>query len=148
MVRVNNKRHCLSVISTVTNRGQMQWKIFNGALNAAVLTDVLRRLIKGAPKKIFLILDNLCLHHAKPVKAWLSKHHEAIEVFYLPSYSPELNPDEMANADLKQVVTKLAPAARTKLQFVKATAQHVHSVQRRPERTCSYFEYELVRYAA
>jgi hypothetical protein len=38
-------------------------------------------------------------------------------VFYLPSYSPELNPDEMANADIKQAVTKQAPA-RTKLQLV------------------------------
>jgi transposase len=126
---------------------QMRWKIFDGALNATILIDFLRRLIKGAPKKIFLILDNLRVHHAKPVKAWLSKHHEAIEVFYLPSYSPELNPDEMANADLKQAVTKLAPA-RTKLQLVKATAQHLRSVQRQPDRIRSYFEHEPVRYAA
>jgi tRNA U34 5-methylaminomethyl-2-thiouridine-forming methyltransferase MnmC len=87
------------------------------------------------------------VHHAKPVKAWLSKHHEAIEVFYLPSYSPELNPDEMANAGLKQAVTKLAPA-RTKLQLVKATAQHLRSVQCQPDRIRSYFEHEPVRYAA
>jgi transposase len=61
------------------------------------------------------------VHHSKPVKAWLAEHKDEIEVFYLPSYSPELNPDEMANADIKQAVTKLAPA-RTKLQLVKATA--------------------------
>lgn len=67
--------------------------------------------------------------------------------FYLPSYSPELNPNEMANADLKQAVTKLAPA-RTKLQLVKATAKHLRSVQRQPERIKSYFEHEPVRYAA
>jgi transposase len=97
----------------------MRGKIFDGALNTAILIDFLRRLIKGAPKKIFLILDNLRVHHAKPVKAWLSKHHEAIEVFYLPSYSPEPNPDEMANADLKQAVTNLALAC-TKLQLVCA----------------------------
>ncbi|MDZ5456769.1 IS630 family transposase [Azohydromonas lata] len=147
VVRVNNKRHGLSVISTVTNRGQMRWKIFDGALNATIFIDFLRRLIKGAPKKIFLIVDNLRVHHAKPVKAWLAKHREAIEVFYLPSYSPELNPDEMANADLKLAVTKLAPA-RTKLQLVKATAQHLRSVQRQPDRIRSYFEHEPVRYAA
>ena len=70
----------------------------------------------------------------KQVKAWLAEHADAIEVLYLPSYSPELNPDEMANADIKQAVTKLAPA-RTKLQLVKATAKHLRSVQRRPERT-------------
>jgi len=147
VVRVNNKRHGLSVISTVTNKGQMRWRIFEGAINAKILIDFLRRLIKGATKKVFLILDNLRVHHAKPVKAWLAEHVDAIEVFYLPSYSPELNPDEMANADIKQTVTKLAPA-RTKLQLVKATARHLRSVQRQPERIRKYFQHDPVRYAA
>lgn len=147
VIRVNNKRHGLSVISTVTNKGQMRWKIFDGALNARILIDFLRRLIKGATKKVFLVLDNLRVHHAKPVKAWLAENTQAIEVFYLPSYSPELNPDEMANADIKQAVTKLAPA-RTKLQLVKATSHHLRSVQRQPERIRKYFEHGPVRYAA
>lgn len=147
VVRVNNKRHGLSVISTVTNKGEMRWKIFDGALNASIMVDFMRRLIKGARRKIYLILDNLRVHHSKPVKAWLAEHKDEIEVFYLPSYSPELNPDEMANADLKQAVTKMAPA-RTKLQLVKATAKHLRSVQKQPERIKRYFEHEPVRYAA
>jgi len=147
VVRVNHKRHGLSVISTVTNKGQMRWKIFAGALNAGILIDFLRRLVKGQDRKLFLILDNLRVHHAKPVKAWLAAHKQQIEVFYLPSYSPELNPDEMANADLKQAVTAQAPA-RTKLQLVKATARHLRSVQKQPTRIQSYFLHDLVRYAA
>ena len=147
VIRVNNKRHGLSVISTVTNKGQMRWRIFDGALNTDILIDFLRRLIRAATKKMFLILDNLRVHHAKPVKAWLAEHADAIEVFYLPSYSPELNPDEMANADIKQAVTTLAPA-RTRLQLVKATARHLRRVQRQPERIRKYFEHEPVRYAA
>ena len=147
VIRVNNKRHGLSVISTVTNKGQMRWKAFDGALNSDILIDFLRRLVKDASRKIYLILDNLRVHHSKPVKAWLAEHKHEIEVFYLPSYSPELNPNEMANADLKQAVTKLAPA-RTKLQLVKATARHLRSVQRQPERIKSYFEHAPVRYAA
>ena len=147
VVRVNNKRHGLSIISTVTNRGQMRWKIFDGALNADVLIEFLKRLVRSAGRKVYLILDNLRVHHSKPVKAWLAEHKEQIEVFYLPSYSPELNPDEMANADLKQAVTKLAPA-RTRLQLVKAAARHLRSVQRQPERIKRYFEHEPVRYAA
>ena len=79
--------------------------------------------------------------------AWLAEHKDAIEVSYLPSYSPELNPDEMANADLKQAVTKQAPA-RTKLQLVKATARHLRSVQKQPARVQSYFQHDAVRYAA
>lgn len=147
VVRVNNKRHGLSVISSVTNKGVMRWKIFDGALNADILIDFLKRLVKDAGRKVYLILDNLKVHHSKPVKAWLAEHVDEIEVFYLPSYSPELNPNEMANADLKQAVTKRAPA-RTKLQLVKATAGHLRSVQRQPERVKSYFEHEPVRYAA
>ena len=147
VIRVNNKRHGLSVISTVTNKGQMRWKIFDGALNSDILIDFMRRLIRDAGRKVYLILDNLRVHHSKPVKAWLAEHKHEIEVFYLPSYSPELNPDEMANADLKQTVTKLAPA-RTKLQLVKATSKHLRSVQRQPERIKRYFEHEPVRYAA
>ena len=147
VVRVNSKRHGLSVISTVTNKGQMRWKVFDGALNSNILIDFLRRLVKDAGRKVYLILDNLRVHHSKPVKAWLAEHKHEIEVFYLPSYSPELNPNEMANADLKQAVTKLAPA-RTKLQLVKATARHLSSVQRQPERIKSYFQHEPVRYAA
>ena len=77
----------------------------------------------------------------------MAERTDKIELFYLPSYSPELNPDEMANADLKQAVTKLAPA-RTKLQLVKATARHLRSVQRQPERIKKYFEHGPVRYAA
>lgn len=147
VVRVPNKRHGLSIISTVTNKGQMRWRIFDGALNSTILIDFFKRLIKGQKKKVFLILDNLRVHHSKPVKHWLAQHAEYIEVFYLPSYSPELNPDEMANADLKQAVTKLAPA-RTKLQLVKATARHLRSVQRQPQRIKKYFQHDPVRYAA
>ena len=93
VVRVNNKRHGLSVISSVTNKGVMRWKIFDGALNADILIDFMKRLIRDAGRKVYLILDNLRVHHSKPVKAWLAEHIDEIEVFYLPSYSPELNPN-------------------------------------------------------
>lgn len=107
----------------------------------------MRRLVKDAGRKVYLILDNLRVHHSKPVKVWLAQHKSEMEVFYLPSYSPELNPNEMANADLKQAVTTLAPA-RTKLQLAKATAKHLRSVQRQPERIKRYFQHAPVRYAA
>lgn len=107
----------------------------------------MRRLAKGAEQKVFLILDNLRVHHSKPVKAWLARHSDEIEVFYLPSYSPELNPHEMTNADIKQAVTTQAPA-RTRLQLVKAASGHLRSVQKQPERTRSCFQHGPVRYAA
>ncbi len=147
-IRVTNRREGLSVISTVTNRGKVRWKVFEGALNADILIDFMKRLIKDARgKKVFLILDNLRVHHAKPVKAWLAEHQDRIEVFYLPAYSPELNPDEMLNADLKAAVTTKAPA-RAKGELKKATVSHLRRLQKSPSRVMRYFQHEPVRYAA
>src|SRR5258706_1595107 len=101
VVRVCSKRENVSLISTVTNQGKVRWMVFDGALNAKILIDFFKRLIKDAQRKVFLILDNLRVHHARLVREWLDEHLDQIEVFYLPSYSPEL-PDECLNADLKQ----------------------------------------------
>jgi transposase len=147
VVRVNNKREGLSVISTVTNQGKVRWKVFEGAMNAEVLIDFFKRLVKDADRKVFLILDNLKVHHARPVTQWLARHVEQIEVFYLPSYSPELNPDECLNADLKAGVTQRAPA-RTKGQLKKAAISHLRKLQKSPKRVRKYFEHKPVRYAA
>jgi len=147
VVRVNHKREGLSVISTVTNQGTVRWRVFDGALNADILIDFLQRLVNGSPRKIFLIVDNLRVHHARPVKAWLAEHRHQIEVFYLPSYSPELNPDECLNADLKHAVTHRAPV-RTKQHLRRATISHLRRLQRRPGRVRSYFQHKSVRYAA
>jgi len=117
-------------------------------MNADILIDFMKRLIKDAKgKKVFLILDNLKVHHAKRVKAWLAEHKQQIEVFYLPSYSPELNPDEMLNADLKSVITSNAPA-RAKGDLKKATVSHLRRLQKSPRRVMRYFQHGPVRYAA
>ncbi|TSE28806.1 DDE superfamily endonuclease [Tepidimonas charontis] len=148
VIRVRQRREGLSVMSTVTNRGKVRWKVFEGAMNAAILIDFMKRLIKDAQgKKVFLILDNLKVHHAKVVKAWLAEHDKLIEVFYLPSYSPELNPDELLNADLKAVVTSNAPA-RVKGDLKKATVSHLRRLQKSPRRVMRYFQHGPVRYAA
>ena len=147
VVRVNNKREGLSIISTVTNQGKVRWKVFDGAMNADILIDFFKRLIKDAKRKVFLILDNLKVHHARRVKEWLADHEEQIAVFYLPSYSPELNPDECLNADLKDGVTRRAPA-RSKAQLKKAAISHLRKLQKSPGRVRKYFEHKPVRYAA
>ena len=70
----------------------------------------MERLIKSSEQKIFLILDNLKVHHSYIVEDWLEEHKSQIEVFFLPSYSPELNPDEYLNFDLKAGVHSGTPA--------------------------------------
>lgn len=147
VLRVNHRREGLSIISTVTNQGKVRWKIFDGAMNADILIEFFKRLIKDAGRKVFLILDNLRVHHARKVKAWLSEHEEQIEVFYLPSYSPELNPDECLNADLKDGVTRRAPA-RSKAQLKGAAISHLRKLQKSPHRVRRYFLHKPVQYAA
>ena len=95
------KRLSLNMISTVTNQGKVRFMTYKGTMNAQRFIIFLKRLIKGANKKLFIILDNLEVHHSKIVKKWEEENKNKIALFYLPSYSPELNPDEYLNNDLK-----------------------------------------------
>jgi transposase len=144
---VGGTRHKLSMISTVTNQGKTQWMIVEDAFNSDKLIEFLEALIKDSSKKIFLILDNLKVHHSKPVKAWLQEHKAHIEVFYLPSYSPELNPDERLNADLKHALGSRIQV-RSKEKLKAATTAHMELLARTPERVKSYFQDPRVKYAA
>ena len=94
-----------------------------------------------------MILDNLRVHHSKPVKAWLEENKDKIECFYLPSYSPELNPEERLNSDLKQVIGTKVPV-RTKEKLHAAASDHMTMLESNPERVISYFQDPRVKYAA
>ncbi|MFC3106712.1 IS630 family transposase [Undibacterium arcticum] len=144
---VGGTRQKLSMISTVTNQGKARWMIIDENFNADKLIEFLAALIKDAKKKVFLILDNLRVHHSKAVKAWLEEHKAKIEVFYLPSYSPQLNPDERLNADLKYALGSTV-AMRTKSTLWNATAEYMTMLEKSPERVKSYFQDPRVQYAA
>ena len=144
---VGGTRHKLSMISTVTNQGKTCWMIVDDAFNSDKLIEFLAALIKDSDKKIFLILDNLRVHHSRPVKAWLAEHKAHIEAFYLPGYSPELNPDERLNADLKHALgSRVQTRTRDKLRAV--TKAHMDLLEQSPERVRSYFNDPRVKYAA
>lgn len=135
------------MILTVTNQGKARWMIVEESFNAEKLIEFLVALIKDAKRKVFLILDNLRVHHSKPVKAWLADRKEQIEVFYLPSYSPELNPDERLNADLKYAIGSTV-AVRTKGKLKAAASAHMRLIETSPQRVKKYFQDPRVRYAA
>jgi hypothetical protein len=82
---VNHKRHDLSIVSAVTNRSTMRWKIFEGALNADILIDFMKLLVRDAVRKVSLVSGNLRVHHSKPVKTWVAAHKDRIEVLYYPA---------------------------------------------------------------
>lgn len=147
VIRLNAKRESINLISAVTNQGKVRFRFFDGTMNADLLIDFMKRLIKDAQRKVFLILDNLRVHHARKVKAWLAEHEEEIEVFYLPAYSPELNPDEYLNCDLKAGVHSGQPA-RNKKELKSKAMSHLRKLQKLPGRVAKYFEAEFIRYAA
>ena len=144
---IGGTRQKLSMIATVTNRGKTRWMIIDDAFDAEKLIEFLQALIQDAGKKVFLILDNLRVHHSKLVKAWVAEREDQIELFYLPSYSPQLNPEERLNADLKQEMGKRVPV-RTKARLRDAANEHMTMLEQCPERVIGYFQDRRVRYAA
>jgi len=144
---VGGTRQKLSMLATVTNQGKTRWMIIDEAFNSDKLIEFLEALIKDAGRKVFLILDNLRVHHSKPVKAWVAERKHKIELFYLPSYSPELNPEERLNADLKHTIYSKVPV-RTKAKLKAATAEHMRILEKSPERVKKYFQDSRVKYAA
>lgn len=144
---VGGTRQKLSMISTVTNQGKTCWEIVDGNVNHERLIEFLKALVKQAGRKVFLVLDNLGMHHCKPVKAWLTEHCAQIEVFYLPSYSPELNPDERLNASLKHAIATKVPM-KTKAKLQTAATLHMDELTNTPERVKASFRDPKVAYAA
>lgn len=144
---VGGTRQKLSMLATVTNRGKTRWMIIDDAFNSDRLIEFLGALIKDTRRKVFLILDNLRVHHSKPVKAWVAKRNKRIELFYLPSYSPELNPEERLNADLKHAIGSKVPA-RTKAKLKAVATEHMQTLEQSPERVKAYFQDPYVKYAA
>jgi transposase len=148
VVRVCHKRAGLSLLSAVANKGALRWMVVEGAVKAPDLVRFLGRLVReAAGRKVFLILDRLKVHRARLTRDWLAAHRAEIEVVYLPSYSPELNPDEGVNADLKQAVPR-EPPARSKPQLKRAVVSHMRSLSKRPKRIRAIFRHQQFRYAA
>jgi transposase len=141
------KRVTQSMISAVSNRGLMRFMLYQGALNADRFIAFLRRLIKDAGRKVFLIVDNLKVHHAKKVEAWVASHAHEIELLYLPAYAPDHNPSEYLNNELKQKLRQ-KPQPGSKDDLIRGARSVLRAIQRSPRRIQAYFTPEPVRYAA
>ena len=146
-IRLSAKRERVNLISSITNQGKVRFMVYQGTMNAQRLIIFLKRLIRDAGRKIYLILDNLRVHHSRIVKEWVENNKEKIELYYLPAYSPELNPDEYLNCDLKAGVHSKVPA-RTSAQLKKKTISHLRMLQKKPARVTKYFKHPKISYAA
>ena len=141
------QRFAQSMISSVTNQGKLRFMIYDGALKAATFIVFLRRLLKDAGRRLFVIVDNLRVHRAGAVTAWVAAQAGRIKLFYLPPYAPERNPDEFVNNDVKQAMGRQR-TPMDKAALKAGLTSHMRRLQRRPDKVRSFFQAPDVRYAA
>lgn len=141
------QRFRCNVISTITNRGTLRFRVFTGRFTADVFIDFMKRLVRTSERKVFLIVDRHPTHRAKKVKRWLAEHPKHIELFYLPPYSPERNPDEYLNQDVKSNATG-RERAQNLHQMIGNVRAYLPSTQQQPEVVKRFFHAYPVTYAA
>jgi transposase len=140
------QRFGCNMISTVTNRGTLRFMIFRERFTAQVFIGFLQRLIKSARHKVFLILDRHPVHRSKKLQEWLLANQDKIRLFFLPAYSPELNPDELLNNDVKSnALGRRRPA--NVYELMQDVRSYLHSTQRQPTIVQNYFKAPSVCYA-
>ena len=141
------KRFGCNMISAITNRGRLAFMVFKERFTGPVMIEFLRRLIKQNSRKVFLIVDGHPVHRSRQVKRWVYGHRTKIQLFYLPGYSPQLNPDEFLNQDVKtNAVGRQRP--KDQPEMMRQVRSYLRSSQRRPQVVRNYFQHEDVRYAA
>lgn len=140
------KRFRCSTISAVANRGEMAFMVFRERFTAEVFIKFCRRLLRHRGGKVYFIVDSHPVHKARKAKAWAAKQEGRIKLFYLPGYSPELNPDELLNQDVKgNAGGRMRPTDQT--EMMSNVRSYLRSTQKRPDVVKKYFDHKDVRYA-
>lgn len=147
VVKVESQKFKVNMLSAISKRGKLRFMLYKDNMNAEKLIDFMGRLIRDVNKKIFLVLDNLRVHHSKKVQEWLKKHKDRIEVFYLPPYAPEYNPDELVNSDLKRRIGSCA-SVQSEEELNNNVRSHLKKLQMQPLKISSFFNAPYTSYAA
>jgi transposase len=141
------KRFGANVLSAITNRGHLAFMVFKARFTTVVFLRFLRRLVRQSERKAFLVVDGHPVHKSAGTRRWLAANAKKIEMFFLPGYSPDLNPDEMLNQDVKaNAVRKRRP--RSQPQMMRTVRSYLGRRRRDPDQVMRYFDEESVRYAA
>lgn len=147
VVRGMARRVTTSMISAIGNRGDVRFMIYKGALKTDTFILFLSRLIRSAKNKVFLIVDNLRVHRAAKVREWVEARTSQIELFFIPPYSPDINPDEYLNNTVKSQMRN-HPAASSHEELKARLGSTMKSNQRKPTLIRNLFKHPNVAYAA
>ena len=146
IVSSTGARFGANLISAVSAQGQLRFMLTKGRVTAVVFIEFLQRLLINATTPIFVIVDGHPTHKAKSVAQYVAEQDGKLALFFLPPYSPELNPDELVWADLKahgtgrKLITSLPQLRRTIMA-------HLQQLQKLPELVRSFFHAPHTRYA-
>ncbi len=147
IVRVTGQRFSLNMISAISPRGELRFMVVKGGVGAGVFIRFLKRLIHGAKRPIFLIVDGHPAHRAKAVTHYISTVSKRLRLFFLPAYSPEFNPDEQVWNDVKNNAV-----GRSRLEqpqdLHRTVVGRLRYLQKSPERVRSFFQMPETKYAA
>ena len=135
------------MISALDSQGSVRFMLYEDSMNQQRLIAFMRNLIRKADQKIFLILDNLKVHHGKHIAKWLVKHKDKIELFFLPPYAPESNPDEYLNHALKLSVHS-GELPRTSSDIRHKTESFMRMLQRNRPNVSAFFRHPSISYIA
>lgn len=128
-----------NLIASVTPEGDLTYELFSGTLNATKFLDYLKQLVASSDKKVFLVLDWHPAHTAKAVQEWVDDHADAIQLVWLPRSSPEYNPEEFLNNDVKANL-KNQPLPEDTPAFANSIRKILDEIARLPERVKGYFQ--------
>ena len=148
VIKRTGKRFRVNMLSAISNAGMLRFRLFVGSFNGPVFIDFLRRLLRDCGgRKVHLILDGHPVHRAKLVSAWVGRHAEQIELHFLPGYSPELNPVELLNHDVKaNAAGRRRPRSAGELR--QELQGYLRRRQRQPQVLVRFFDHPTTRYAA
>lgn len=145
IIKKTGQRFSINMISAVSARGGKRFMLYKGKFNSDRYILFLKQLIKKSKHKIYLIMDNYSVHKTNKVKEWIKRHKDKLTVYYLPTYSPELNPDELLNQDVKtNVVGKLRASNAHELK--ENVKSHLKKLSK--EKIISFFKHQETKYAA
>jgi transposase len=101
VIKTTGARHSLNMISAVTAQGKLRFSTFTGGFNAGKFIEFAKKLLHDAEGPVFLVVDGHPAHRAKKVTAFVESTQGRLRLFFLPGYSPQLNPDEWVWKNVK-----------------------------------------------
>jgi transposase len=139
------KRFGCNVISTITNQGHLRFMVFTGTFTGKVLIEFLGRLLRQSTRKVVLLYDRHPVHQAAAVQNWIKERPEQIRAEPLPTYSPNRNPGEYLNQDVKGAARKERP--HDQQEMLQQTRSYLRSTQKQPDIVKKFFDHPAVKYA-